>query len=104
MSDNLPDRRSIRLPDFDYSSANWYYVTICVQDRICLLGKIVQGQMYQLPFGHLVNAFITSIPQHYPGVDIDTFQIMPHHVHAIIMMNICGRTPVSAQRILIGIS
>jgi len=62
MSDNLPDRRSIRLPDFDYSSANWYYVTICVQDRIFLLGKIVQGQMYQLPFGHLVNAFITSIP------------------------------------------
>ena len=96
MSDNLQNRQSIRLPNFDYSSSNLYYVTICVQDRVCLLGKIVNDNVYLLPFGHLVKSFLTSISQHYPGVNIDVFQIMPNHIHAIINLNLNGRTQGSA--------
>lgn len=85
-------RRSIRLPGFNYSSANWYYVTICVQDRKCFLGKIINGNLYLLPFGHLVHKFIATIDQHYPGVNIDIFQIMPNHIHLIIILGSHGRT------------
>ncbi len=91
-----PVRRSIRLPGFDYSSNNFYFVTICVQDRECLLGKIVNDDMYLLPFGHIVNKFITSIPDHYPGIYVDVFQIMPNHIHVITALESHGRTRGSA--------
>lgn len=96
MDKNMRVRRSIRLSDFDYSSSNLYFVTICVHDRVCLLGKIVNEKMYLLPFGHIVKSFIASIPQHYSGVNIDLFQIMPNHIHIIIGLESHGRTRGSA--------
>jgi hypothetical protein len=36
----LPYRRSVRLPQYDYSQAGACFVTIYVQDRKCLLGEI----------------------------------------------------------------
>jgi putative transposase len=38
-------RRSIRLRGYDYSRAGAYYVTIFVQDRVCLFGDVVGGEM-----------------------------------------------------------
>ena len=38
-------RRSIRLQEYDYSQAGAYYVTICVRDKRCLFGEVVEGQM-----------------------------------------------------------
>lgn len=96
MKVDLPQRRSIRLINFDYSSSNSYFVTLCLQDRACLLGKIVNEKMYYLPFGHIVRSFLDSISQYYPQVNIDTFQIMPNHVHAIFVFESHGRTQGSA--------
>jgi putative transposase len=36
-------RKTIRLKEYDYSWAGAYFVTICVQERDCLLGKITNG-------------------------------------------------------------
>lgn len=50
----LPSRKNIRLKDFDYSQPNYYYVTICVDDKRCLLwnhslaGNYCRGD-YQSP-------------------------------------------------------
>lgn len=35
-------RRSIRLKGYDYSQAGAYFVTICVHERKCLFGEIVE--------------------------------------------------------------
>lgn len=86
MDIDFPHRQSIRLANFDYSSSNCFFVTICVQDREKLLGKIVNGNLYLLPFGHLVDTFIKSINQHYPWVNVDVFQIMPNHLHMILIL------------------
>ncbi|EMR03069.1 Transposase [Cesiribacter andamanensis AMV16] len=41
-------RRSIRLKGYDYSKAGLYFITICVQDRLCLFGEIEQsGQTHR---------------------------------------------------------
>jgi len=96
MSPTRPSRRSIRLQNFDYSSNNIYFVTICTQNRECLLGKIIDNVMYLLPFGHIVKSFITTIPQYYPLVNVDIFQTMPNHVHMIIGLESHGRTQGSA--------
>lgn len=37
----FPQRKNFRLKDFDYSSNNFYFVTICVKDKKQLLSKIV---------------------------------------------------------------
>ena len=38
-------RRSIRLKGYDYSQAGLYFIAICMQDRKCLFGKILEGEM-----------------------------------------------------------
>ena len=35
------ERKSTRMQGYDYSSDNLYFVTSCVQNRICCLGEIV---------------------------------------------------------------
>jgi len=79
-------RRSIRLRDFDYSQAGAYFVTLCVHDRVCLLGEIVDEAMRLNDAGRMVHAVWNAIPFHYPGVDIDAFIAMPNHIHAIIVL------------------
>ena len=37
----LKDRKSTRLQGYDYSSDNLYFVTSCVNNRICCFGEIV---------------------------------------------------------------
>jgi len=36
----LPKRKSIRLPEYDYSSPGAYFVTICTHGRRCILSQI----------------------------------------------------------------
>ncbi len=83
-------RRSIRLGGYDYSRDGYYYVTICVQDRFCLFGKIFNGQMNLNSAGKMVRNIWNQIPVHYQGIDVDQFVIMPNHIHGIIIV---GATP-----------
>ena len=38
---NLPKRKPTRLKEYDYSQNGAYFITICTNDRKCILGKIV---------------------------------------------------------------
>ena len=48
MRENLPVRKQIRINDYDYSKENIYFITICVKDRLELLGKIEDGNNIEL--------------------------------------------------------
>lgn len=48
-------RRSIRLKDYDYSQAGAYYVTICIQGKVCLLGDIAGGVMALNDAGKMIE-------------------------------------------------
>ena len=39
----LPQRKAIRLPEYDYSTPGAYFVTICTHDRQCILSDIIVG-------------------------------------------------------------
>lgn len=94
----LPKRKPNRLKNFDYSSAGAYFVTICTEDRKCLLGKIV-GEDIILPnyrvqlsrYGKTVDNAIKNISAHYENVTVDKYVIMPNHVHLILMFENSGR-------------
>jgi len=78
-------RRSIRLHGYDYAQAGAYFVTIVTKDRGCLFGEIVSDEMRPNQFGRIVEATWSALPDHYPGVECDTFVVMPNHVHGIIV-------------------
>ena len=79
-----PVRRSIRLSGFDYASANWYYVTICTQDRECFLGKINGGIISLNIVGVMVETWWRRLGEKFPWIRLDEYIIMPNHIHGII--------------------
>lgn len=107
----IHNRRSIRLKEYDYSQAGLYYITICVQNRECLFGKIVgahprgrpeEGQpqgiaptMQLNDAGKMVKKEWIDIPSRFPQIQLHEFIVMPNHFHAI--MEIVGASLVGAQ-------
>ena len=77
-------RRSIRLKGYDYSKAGAYFVTICTQNKECLLGEIVDGKMILNDVGEFAKKCWNDIPLHFPHVKLDIYCIMPNHIHGII--------------------
>ncbi len=86
---NLPlNRRSLRLQNYDYSQPGYYFVTICVRQRKCLLGEVKNGLMNLSALGKLVQSTWEQLPEFYPGVELDAFVVMPNHLHGIIALNV----------------
>lgn len=77
-------RRSIRLKSYDYSRAGAYFVTICIKDRECLFGEVIDGNMQLNDTGRAVQAEWVRLPERFQSVDLDDFVIMPNHLHCII--------------------
>ena len=88
---NIHHRRSIRLKGYDYSQAGLYFITICVQDRKCLFGKIAGAspagaQMELNEFGSIAWQQWKKLPERFTNMELDVFQIMPNHMHGIIVL------------------
>ena len=79
-------RRSLRLQGYDYTRAGAYFITICIQHRECLFGEMINDQMHLNQPGRMILSIWDELPQHYAGVDIDAFVIMPNHIHGIIVL------------------
>ena len=79
-------RRSIRLPGYDYSKAGAYFVTICVRDRECLFGELLEGQMIANGSGRAVGEGWEWLARQYRHVDLDEWVVMPNHLHGIVVI------------------
>jgi putative transposase len=79
-------RRNLRLSGYDYRQPGVYFVTICTQDRLCLFGDVVDGEMRMNDAGRVVEQCWNEIPAHFPHVELDEFVIMPNHVHGILVI------------------
>ncbi len=88
----LPQRRSPRLPEYDYSSPGAYFITICTQDRRCILSEINVEALHEAPAGAIrlkaagrcVQEALESLRGRYPGLHVDHYVIMPNHVHLML--------------------
>ena len=81
-------RRSIRLPEYDYSQSGCYYITICTNHRELVFGNIKNAEMELSELGEIVKKYLLEIPQHFENVFLDEYIIMPNHIHFNI--NIVG--------------
>jgi len=90
-------RRSIRLKGYDYSQAGLYYITICCEGKLWRFGNIENGEMILNDFGHIAQEEWEKLSERYPNVMLDVFQIMPNHIHFVLVItNDASVMPVGA--------
>ncbi len=85
-----PHRSSLRLRGYDYSEPGLYFVTICTQAHKSLFGTIRNGKMIPNAAAHAVQETWLGLPNRFPTLELDSFIVMPNHVHAILAL---FRTP-----------
>ena len=87
---DIHHRRSIRLKGYDYSRSGLYFITLCVVDRICVFGNIVDGKMQLNDIGRLVEEeWLNTINIRKGDVRLHNYIVMPNHFHAIIEICEC---------------
>jgi putative transposase len=94
MAENLLRRRSVRLPGFDYSQPGQYFVTVCAFQKRCLFGSITDDRPSLSRIGRIVYDVWISIPSHTNVVELDSFVVMPNHIHGILTMKPRARRAV----------
>ena len=72
----MKNRKLPRLRNFDYSSAQIYFVTFNCHNDLHLLGEISTVNLDN----------IRDIPIHYSGVEILDYVVMPNHIHLLISL------------------
>ena len=110
----LPQRKHPRLDNYDYSSAGAYFVTICTQNRRCVLSRIVGrglataeagGMEYTTfgnvgrglapaeasgieytSFGKIAEQQLLSLEDRYAYLSVDQYVIMPNHIHVVLIL------------------
>ena len=89
----LSKRKHNRLTEYDYSSPNAYFITVCTQNRKNLFWTNV-GAITDRPdnvpltnLGRIARQSIENIPKHYQTVSVEHFVIMPNHIHLLLQIH-----------------
>jgi len=88
-----PERKSPRLPAYDYAAMGAYFVTVCARNRACVFGAVVSDEMRLNRVGRIVEECWSAITMHFPAVRLDPFVVMPNHVHGIVWLPRAGHAP-----------
>ncbi|CAG0961673.1 hypothetical protein ANRL3_00918 [Anaerolineae bacterium] len=79
-------RRSIRLKGYDYTQAGAYFITICVHNRECLFGEIIDGEMRLNEYGQIVAEEWAKSSEIRKEIEMDEWVVMPNHIHGIVVI------------------
>lgn len=85
-------RKNIRLKNYNYSQAGYYFITICTHNKSNIFGTIVEAiqespetaQMLLNDNGLIVKSVIEKLSERFPNTSIDNYVIMPNHIHMIV--------------------
>ena len=80
--DRFHIRKHPRMPQYNYATPNYYFVTICTKNKRCIFGTGSRNNVY----GDLAEAGLKKIPEHFDKVRVDKYAIMPNHIHAIVVL------------------
>lgn len=79
--------KSFGLKNWDYGSNGSYFITICTEDKTSYFGDVVGGEMNHSVSGKMAEYYWNEIPVKFPYAKIDSFVVMPNHVHGIITVD-----------------
>ena len=86
----LPKRKRNRLTEYDYSTPNAYFITVCTQKRKNLFWEDVGAAIGRpenvllTEIGMMAKQAVLDIPKHYPTVTVNNAVIMPNHIHLLL--------------------
>lgn len=100
-NNNFPQRKHPRLGKYDYSKPGYYFLTICVKERKPILSEIVVNNKHEQQqyvakndvllrlssIGKTVEKYIKNIDISYEHIKVDSYVIMPDHVHILIFIS-----------------
>ena len=115
--DELKKRKTPRYQSFDYKSVGIYFITICTQNRRCILSRIVGTGVLDCPsetgvldgpqpeltrYGEIADKYIKQLNDFYEHLSVEKYVIMPNHIHLLLWLkenknktdNGQSRTPV----------
>ena len=92
MNNEYIKRKHPRLKDYDYSQSGAYYITICTQDRQCILSRIVgrglgPAEIRLSEYGEIVRDQLLVLADRFPSVTVDQYIIMPNHIHILLLID-----------------
>ena len=110
--DELKKRKTPRYQSFDYNSVGVYFITICTQNRRCILSRIVGTGVLDCPqpeltrYGEIADKYIKQLNDFYEHLSVEKYVIMPNHIHLLLWLkenknktdNGQSRTPVPTMR------
>ena len=92
---NKNQRKSTRLPNYNYFKTAYYFITTCTYQHKCTLATI-EGQQSSIEnlyatavvkltkYGSVVDKSINELLKKYPNISICYYVIMPNHLHLIV--------------------
>ena len=83
---DLPNRHTTRAQWHDYNNGT-YHVILNSRDRIHSFGEIENGEMQLSDLGQNLKQNIESTIIHNPYAQIPIFQIMPDHIHLLVIIH-----------------
>lgn len=85
------ERKSPRLPNYDYSQAGLYFLTLCTKGKAPLFGRVcVGGGALDAPkvelsqYGAVIERWLADCAGKYEDLAILKHVVMPNHVHVIV--------------------
>jgi putative transposase len=93
---------SARLEKWNYEQNGAYFITICTQNKEHYFGNVIDGIMNLSEMGLVVQEQWLNIPNLFPFVSLDSFVIMPNHIHGILYIDkkhkdICHENPINSD-------
>ena len=97
--DELKKRKTPRYQSFDYNSVGVYFITICTQNRRCILSRIVGTGVLDCPsatgvldcpqveltrYGEIADKYIKQLNDFYNHLSVEKYVIMPNHIHLLL--------------------
>lgn len=85
----IKERKRVRLENYNYSKAGFYFLTLCIKDKEKILCEIVGDTRLDVPKvilskeGKIVEKYILTTNK-IEGVLVEKYVIMPNHIHLLI--------------------
>jgi len=81
-----PSRKPNRMVGKNYNWNGAYFLTACTKERHCFFGQVQDGTMILSDIGRIAVETLANTEVIYPSVLLDSFVIMPNHVHLLVVL------------------
>ncbi len=97
MSELYPKRKNNRLRDYDYNQVGAYFITICTENRSCLLSAIETDgnnctSCTLTVYGKIADKYIQQLNVFYEHISVEYYVIMPNHIHLLLVIHDSSKT------------